>query len=123
LAGSLATAVGALLCGLCVQALEGRATPPPQSYRGVFLVYAGIGLLLALLFLRLSPASEVPVTAPEESKKPGRLCLGLHRSRGVVLKLSALFALDAFAGGFVLQSLIVYWFKLRFAADAATLGG
>jgi sugar phosphate permease len=56
-------------------------------------------------------------------KRAGRLFLGLHRSRGVVLKLSALFALDAFAGGFVLQSLIVYWFKLRFDAEPATLGG
>src|SRR5947207_1557992 len=48
--------------------------------------------------------------------------LGLHRSRGVVLTLSALFALDAFAGGFVLQSFVAYWFHARFGADPATLG-
>jgi sugar phosphate permease len=40
-----------------------------------------------------------------------------------VLKLSGLFALDAFAGGFVLQSLMAYWFHIRFQADPATLGG
>src|SRR5262249_35820173 len=49
--------------------------------------------------------------------------LGLHRSRGVVFKLSALFALDAFAGGFVLQSIMAFWFHVRFGADPATLGG
>src|SRR4029077_1566619 len=48
--------------------------------------------------------------------------LGLHRSRNVVLGLSALFALDAFAGGFVIQSAVVEWFQVRFGADAATLG-
>jgi predicted MFS family arabinose efflux permease len=48
--------------------------------------------------------------------------LGLHRSRGVVLRLSALFALDAFAGGFVVQSLMSLWFHLRFGADEAVLG-
>jgi hypothetical protein len=39
---------------------------------------------------------------------------GLHRSRNVVLKLSALFSLDAFAGGFVMQSIVAYWFHVRF---------
>jgi MFS family permease len=42
---------------------------------------------------------------------------------GIVLKLSGLFALDAFAGGFVLQSVMAYWFYVRFHADPATLGG
>ena len=47
---------------------------------------------------------------------------GLHRSKGVVLKLSALFSLDAFAGGFVLQSIMAYWFHVRFNAEPALLG-
>jgi len=47
---------------------------------------------------------------------------GLHKSKGVVLKLSALFSLDAFAGGFVLQSIVAYWFYIRFNAQPATLG-
>ncbi|HEY4687801.1 MAG TPA: MFS transporter, partial [Anaerolineae bacterium] len=49
--------------------------------------------------------------------------LGLHRSRRVVLKLSALFSLDAFAGGFVVQSIVAYWFHLRFEVEPALLGG
>src|SRR5207244_6287276 len=48
--------------------------------------------------------------------------LGLHRSGAVVVRLSALFALDAFAGGFVLQSVMAYWFHVRFGASTAAVG-
>jgi MFS family permease len=47
---------------------------------------------------------------------------GIARSRNIVLKLSGLFALDSFAGGFVLQSFAAYWFYLRFGVQPATLG-
>src|SRR5437899_2042962 len=70
---------------------------------------------------RLSPAAEA--TAAPSATTPPRRFLGLHRSRGVVLRLSALFALDAFAGGFVLQSVMAFWFHVNFGADPATLGG
>ena len=120
LAGSLATAAGAALCGYAMQAVQGQGLPPAQGYRAVFLAYAALGLVLAFLFLRLSPASEAPRAAG--SGPPTRMFMGLHRSRRVVLKLSSLFALDAFAGGFVVQSLIVLWFKIRFDTDLATLG-
>ena len=46
----------------------------------------------------------------------------MHRSRAVVAKLAALFAVDSFAGGFVVQGLVAYWFNLRFGADPAVLG-
>ncbi|HEX6868780.1 MAG TPA: MFS transporter, partial [Candidatus Limnocylindrales bacterium] len=49
--------------------------------------------------------------------------LGLGRSRRTVLRLSALFSLDAFAGGFIPQSLMAYWFHIRFGVEPATLGG
>jgi MFS family permease len=47
---------------------------------------------------------------------------GIARSRNVVLKLSSLFALDSFAGGFVVQSFAAYWFFLRFGVEPAALG-
>ena len=47
---------------------------------------------------------------------------GLEQSRAVVMKLSALFALDSFGGGFVVQAFAAYWFHLRFGVDAAALG-
>ena len=76
-------------------------------------------MLMALLFIRLSPLVEaVHFDSPKT-----RSALGLHRSRGVVLKLSTLFGLDAFAGGFVVQSLVAYWFHVRFGVEPAALGG
>src|SRR5438132_5747724 len=47
---------------------------------------------------------------------------GIARSRGIVLKLSSLFALDSFGGGFVVQSFAAYWFYLRFGVEPGTLG-
>ena len=126
LAGSFATAAGSLACGVFVQFLQAQAIPPVQSFRVVLFGYAAAGMLLALLFLRLSPAAEaaapVPAAVPPEMVHR-RGILGLHRSRNMVLKLSALFALDAFAGGFVLQSFVAFWFHVRFDADSSTLGG
>jgi MFS family permease len=123
LAGSFATAAGSLACGVLVQLLQGHGARPLESFRVVLFAYAGAGLLLAVLFLRLSPASEAAAPAPAPGEVPARRGLfGLHQSRGVVLRLSALFALDAFAGGFVLQSFVAFWFHVRFGADPATLG-
>src|SRR5215467_1406642 len=59
LAGSLATALGALFAGAAAQVLQRAALPPLQSYRAIVLLYAALGLALALLFSRLSPAAEV----------------------------------------------------------------
>jgi MFS family permease len=122
LAGSLSTAAGALLCGLLVQTLQANEVTPLQSYRVVLLGYAGTGLLLAVLLTRLSRAAEAVAAVPDGTAPP-RYFLGLHHSRGVVLRLSALFALDAFGGGFVLQSVMAYWFHVRFGADPTVLGG
>ncbi len=118
LAGSLATACGALAAGLLSQALQGAGVSPVESYRAVIVGYALIGIALALLFSRLSPAVEVPLA--HRTSVAGRL--GLHRSRGIVFRLAALFSLDAFAGGLVMQSLIAYWFQVRFGVAPVVLG-
>jgi MFS family permease len=52
----------------------------------------------------------------------GSRTFGLHRSRRTVFQLSALFSLDAFAGGFVIQSLVAYWFYTRFGVEPGVLG-
>ena len=118
LAGSLATAAGALAAGFIAQILQGSGAAEVDSYRAIVIGYALIGIGLAALFWRLTPAIEVP--AATETSIATRL--GLHKSRGIVLRLAALFGLDAFAGGFVMQSLIAYWFHQRFGADPAALG-
>lgn len=118
LSGSFATALGALCSGLLAQVLQNNGYTALDSYRLVLLVYAAFGLVLIALFSQLSPRIEVRIA--QETRAPARL--GLHTSRGIVLNLAALFALDAFAGGFIVQSILAYWFQLKYAVDPATLG-
>lgn len=120
LAGSFAAALGALAGGAFVQGLQAAGWADVASYRAVLAVYAGLGALLAALFFVLSPAIEAP---GRQDAREVRRRLGLHRSRATVFRLSALFALDAFGGGFVIQGLLAYWFHLRFAVEPAALGG
>jgi len=96
---------------------------PVESYRVVVLSYAALGAGLAFLFARLSSFAEVS-PAPEGPASPPKVTspLGVTRSRHIVLKLSSLFALDSFAGGFVVQSFAAYWFYLRFGVRPAALG-
>jgi MFS family permease len=124
LVGSLATASGALCGGALTQLVQGFGVTGADSYRPVVISYGAIGLLLALAFLRLSPAIEVYLASDPLTPTPAPPSrFGLHRSRGVVLRLSALFALDAFGGGFVVQSIVAYWFSLPpFSVEPATIG-
>jgi MFS family permease len=123
LAGSLATALGALFGGGLTQALQHTAMRHVQSYRAVVFLYAALGVALAFLFLRLSKSVEVNAVSngPVPSSSVASI-FGIARSRNVVLKLSGLFALDSFAGGFVVQSFAAYWFYLRFGVQPAALG-
>ena len=131
LTGSFATAIGALFGGVLAQSLQSSGMAPVDSYRVIVIAYAGIGVGLALLFANLSPSAEA---APQASHTVSRSqathlgqrffeTFGLPRSGPVVFKLSALFSLDAFAGGFVLQSIVAYWFHIRYGVNAAVLGG
>jgi MFS family permease len=123
LTGSLATALGALCGGGLVQALEHTATTHLQSYRAVVFLYAALGAALAFLFLRLSTSVEVSPVSNDPAPSSGLASIfGIAQSRNVVLKLSGLFALDSFAGGFVVQSFAAYWFYLRFGVQPAALG-
>jgi MFS family permease len=117
LVGSFATATGALVGGGLAQTIQNAGYAPLDSYRVIVLLYATIGIALGILFSRLSSSIEI-------GSRPSPLApkLGLHKSRNVVLKLGAFFALDAFAGGFIVQSLIAYWFQIRFGVEPAILG-
>lgn len=117
LAGSLAVAVGALAGGLLVQALRGAGLDDATADRGLVVVYAAFGLLLLALYSRVTPVVEVDGPASNAG------FLGLGASRRVVFKLSALFALDAFGGAFVIDSFIAYWLSRRFGVEPAVLGG
>ena len=120
LVGSFATAMGALSGGWLAQLLRFRGMSALEAYRGVLMGYALGGIILVILFLTLSRDVEVVATTPQtESNRP---VLGLHRSRNVVIRLSALFALDAFAGGLIVQAMMAYWFHIKFGIDAGIIG-
>ena len=122
-AGSLATALGALIGGTLSHALQQTAMRPVSSYRMVVILYAALGVVLASLFARLSPAAEASTLGERKAFRATLAGLsGLDRSRQVVVKLSGLFALDSFGGGFVVQSFAAYWFYLRFGVNPGTLG-
>jgi len=86
-----------------------------DAYRPLFILYALIGIANLVIFLTLSDKVELARVEGE------RRFLGIHRSTGVVVKLSALFGLDAFAGGLVVQSIVAYWFFLRWGLQISDL--
>ena len=120
LAGSIATACGALAAGVAVGALRAGGLDDLSAYRIVVIAYAVVGLGMATLFTRIGPDVEVPRTDRVETSVASRL--GLGRSRGTVLRLAALFAVDAFAGGLVMQSILAYWFHVTYGVPEAVLG-
>ena len=122
LTGSFATAAGAAVGGGLSEALQHAGWSPLGSYRAVVVLYGALGLLLAALFAGLGPGIEAP--AARRAARPPLLSpgLGLHRSRGVVLRLSGLFAVDAFAGGFIVQAWVAYWLQQRFGAGEGLIG-
>jgi len=118
LVGSFSTALGALAGGLIAQASPHFGLTGAAAFRPVLLAYAAIGVALIGGFAFLSSAVE----ATRDESRPPKTMLGLHESQWPIFKLSLLFGLDAFGGGFVIQSLIAYWFHVRFQLDPAMLG-
>ena len=132
LTGSLATALGSLLCGLIVQGLHDYG-----GFSNKRVIASSFGFMPASApssrscscGCRRQPRPmgrslrERQATRPRVAHHAAAAGLfGLHRSRNVVFGLAGLFALDAFAGGFVIHSAVVEWFQIRFGADAAILG-
>ncbi len=118
LVGSFATAAGALCGGVLTEVLQQVGVTSLNSYRAVLILYGVMGVILAAVFTQLSP--RVEAVHADGPQTPTRF--GLHRSCSIVLKLSTLFGLDAFAGGLVVQSLVAYWFHIRFGVEPAALG-
>lgn len=117
--GFLPAGLGSLAAGLSLHFASVLGLEESRAYGLMFWAYALMGLALFAIYLRMDGArNREPVGAG-----PGRTgALGLHRSRGVVLQLAGLQGLDAFAGGFIMQSLLAYWFHLRFNAEPEAVG-
>ena len=113
LAGSLSAAFGALAVGVPAWLAPRMGWAMVDALRAMFVFYAGIGLVIWLLYRRLplpSIGDKQSATAP------------LGPSRGVVVKLAALFSVDSFAGGLVLNSLVSLWLMQRFDLTLASAG-
>ena len=121
LAGSFATAAGALGGGWLAQLLQKAGLSSLDAYRSIMATYALCGLILALFFVFLSSRAEVKTTGGSTARGV-KGTIGLHRSKKIVFKLSGLFALDAFGGAFVVQSMIAWWLHLKFGVDEGALG-
>jgi hypothetical protein len=97
--------------------LRDAGWPAIDAYRAILVGYSVAALALVPVVLLVSPKVEVPPVDTSIARR-----LGLHRSRGVVGRLAALFALDAFGGGLIVQSLLAFWFHQRFGVPEAMLG-
>jgi len=130
LGASFSTAAGALAGGWIAELLHQQNVGETSAYRYIFIAYVGIAVIMMVLTILLGTEVETKSTRDTRLSRSSRFSfrqllssrLGLHTSKGMVLKLAALFSLDAFAGGMVMQSLLAYWLHLRFGADTAVLG-
>lgn len=110
LVGALATAAGSL-AAVTPDLLVPYGITEAAGLKSMFYFYALLGLAATLLYRRL-PRDHVHVATSPSAH--------LGESRGIVYKLAALFSLDAFAGGFVVQSLLAVWLFERFDLSLAT---
>lgn len=118
--GFLPASLGALAAGAWLGRPLGPGADDLGAYRVMLWAYAGAGLVLTGLYVAMAVRPRAAAVPSAPTPALGRL--GLHRSRGVVLQLAGLQALDAFAGGFIMQALLAYWFHVRFGAGPEAIG-
>jgi predicted MFS family arabinose efflux permease len=111
-------ALGAMAAALPILLQRHLAISVLHSYRLVFLGYSGLCLAVAVLYLFLSPAVEV---ANQSGLRSARTDIS-PESKRTIGKLTALFSLDAFGGGFLTDALVAYWFFRRFGIGEERLG-
>ena len=116
LIGMLAGSLGALAAGVPTMLQSEAGISALQSLRTMFVAYAGLGVVMAAVYSRLSPRIEV---ASRSSRWTNPLTLP---SRRRIFTLGSLFAVDSFGTGLVVESLTSYWFFTRFGLQPAELG-
>ncbi|HEY7080608.1 MAG TPA: MFS transporter [Nitrososphaeraceae archaeon] len=117
--GTFAMSAGILLSGLPQILAQQYGLNQIESIRPLFLLYSIIGLAVLGIYYLISNKVEV-VQTNSMRHKPLRETLS-PKSKQIVGRLSSLFALDSFAGGFVIQSIVSLWFFTKFGVDLTTL--
>lgn len=115
--GTLAMAGGILLSSLpqIIQDHFGFSTI--DSFKPLFLIYILAGIAVAVIYFFFSKEIEVKKTLDSKTFSSNLS----PKSKQIILKMSSLFALDSFAGGFVIQSIVAFWFFTKFGVDLTTL--
>jgi hypothetical protein len=117
LVGALCAALGALAAGVPDWLTRHTGLARLDALRGMFLIYAAIGLAVLWLY-RVLPAHDGPRSAASVPVAPAPL----GPSRGVVVRLAALFSVDAFAGGLTVNALMSLWLLERFGFSLTQAG-
>ena len=116
LVGSLMAAIGSLAVALPDALQTTFVLSGKSAMQAMFLLYAGLACLTALAYRGLPASLESNTSTPPAPPAP------LHRSKKTVYLLAALFSLDAFGGGFVVQSMVALWLFQKFELSIATAG-
>jgi MFS family permease len=114
LSGALAGALGALVSGVPVVVASQSGWSLTTAQRLGFILYALIAVAVGLLYTRLS--------VRVETRPAGVRQAPLAQSRAIVLRLAALFSIDAWGGGFAVQSLLALWLFRRFDLSIQAAG-
>ncbi len=113
-AGALAGALGALASGVPAILAARHGWALASALRSGFVAYSILAVIALAVYRNLSPAVEA-------ARRPGKAA-PLAKSRSIVLRLSALFSVDALGGGFVIQSLLALWLFRRFNISVQVAG-
>jgi len=118
MAGTFAMSAGVLLSGLPTILQEQYAMNQVESIKPLFLLYSALGIGVIGIYFMLS--NKIEVLLPRTTARPVMQSLS-PQSKQIVGKLSGLFAVDSFAGGFVIQSIVSLWFFSKFGVDLAAI--
>jgi MFS family permease len=113
LVGALVGAVGALISGLPEILSTAMRVSIQMAYQSMFLLYAALGVASALIYRKLPSGIAAEAEAPAAP---------LSESKRIVYTLAALFSLDAFGGGFIVQSLLALWLFEKYQLSMAVAG-
>lgn len=113
--GTFAMSAGVLLSGLPA-ILQNYGFDKIGAIKELFLIYAACAVVVLVIYMMLSKNIEV-----QENKSGMSIKNMSPKSKSIILKMSSLFAVDSFGGGFVIQSIISFWFYTKFGADLSSL--
>lgn len=115
--GTFAMSAGVLVSGL-PDILQNYGFDKIGAIKSLFLIYAACAVIVLAIYLVLSKNIEIKHSIPQSGLSIKHIS---PKSRGIIAKMSALFAVDSFGGGFVIQSIVSFWFYTKFGADLSSL--